>query len=94
MKEEIGKAVYGLSKAGLIHLVKTLAEEGKEINLSSNAIAPFIIDTPSNREWMPDADFTKWMKPTEIGEFVESIFQNYNMISGNIFQLKHRFDSD
>ena len=94
LKEEVGKAVYGLSKAGLIHLVKTLAEEGKEINLSSNAIAPFIIDTPSNREWMPDADFTKWMKPTEIGEFVESIFQNYNMISGNIFQLKHRFKSD
>ncbi len=43
---EEGKGVYGASKAALIHLVKTLAEEGKEIKLSANAIAPFIIDTP------------------------------------------------
>lgn len=92
--EESGKAVYGTSKAGLIHLVKTLAREGKEINLSSNALAPYIIDTPSNREGMANADFNEWIKPSEIGEFVESIFQNYNMVSGNIFQLKYRFNRD
>ncbi len=89
---EAGKAVYGASKAALIHLVKTLAEEGNEINLSANAIAPYIIDTPSNREWMTDAEFEKWIKPSEIGEFVDSIFQNYNLVSGNIFELKYRFN--
>jgi NAD(P)-dependent dehydrogenase (short-subunit alcohol dehydrogenase family) len=92
--EEPGKAVYGISKAALIHLIKTLAEEGKEIGLTANAIAPFIIDTPANREWMTDADFDKWIKPYEIGEFVESIFENYNLISGNIFRLKNRFNKD
>jgi len=92
--EEEGKAVYGISKAALIHMVKTLAEEGKEIRLSANAIAPFIIDTPANREWMTNADFDKWIKPSEIGQFVESIFQNYNTISGNIFILKNRFNRD
>ena len=92
--EEAGKAVYGISKAGLIHLVKTLAEEGKEIQLTANALAPFIIDTPANREWMSNADFDKWIKPSEIGEFVESIFANYNLISGNVFQLKNRFSRD
>jgi len=92
--EEPGKAAYGVSKAALIHLVKTLAEEGKEIQLTANAIAPLIIDTPANREWMSDADFDKWIKPSEIGEFVESVFQNYNMISGNIFILKNRFNRD
>ena len=92
--EEPGKAVYGVSKAALIHMIKTLAEEGKEINLTANAIAPFIIDTPANREWMTDANFDKWIKPSEIGEFVESIFQNYNMISGNIFILKNRFNRE
>ena len=91
---EDGKGVYGASKAALIHLVKTLAEEGKEINLSANAIAPYIIDTPSNREWMNDSDYKKWIKPSEIGEFVDSIFQNYNLISGNIFKLKYRFIGD
>jgi len=91
---EDGKGVYGASKAALIHIVKTLAEEGKEINLSANAIAPYIIDTPSNREWMTDSDYKKWIKPSEIGEFVDSIFQNYNLISGNIFKLKYRFIGD
>ena len=92
--KEPGKAAYGVSKAALIHLAKTLSEEGKEIRLTANAIAPFIIDTPANREWMSDADFDKWIKPNEIGEFVESIFQNYNTISGNIFILKNRFNRD
>jgi NAD(P)-dependent dehydrogenase (short-subunit alcohol dehydrogenase family) len=89
---EAGKVVYGTSKAALIHLIKSMAEEGKEINLTANAIAPFIIDTPANREWMKDADFNEWIKPSEIGDFVESIFQNYNLLSGNIYQLKYRFN--
>lgn len=91
---ESGKAVYGASKSALIYLVETLAEEGKEIHLSANAIAPYIIDTPANREWMPDADYKNWIKPSEIGEFVHSIFSSYNMISGNIFPIKYRFDKE
>ncbi len=54
---EAGKGSYGTSKSGLIHLVKTLALEGISIRLSANAIAPYIIDTPANREWMKDADY-------------------------------------
>ena len=91
---ESGKAVYGASKAALIHLIKSLAAEGTDINLSANAIAPFIIDTPANREWMKDADYDAWFKPAEIGEFVDSIFQSYNLLSGNIYQLKYRFNKD
>lgn len=91
---ESGKAVYGASKASLIHFVKTLAEEGKDIRLSANAIAPYIIDTPANREWMPNAIYESWIKPEEIGEFVHSIFLSYNIVSGNIFPLKYRFDKE
>jgi NAD(P)-dependent dehydrogenase (short-subunit alcohol dehydrogenase family) len=91
---ESKKAAYGSSKAGLIHLIKTLAEEGKEINLSANAIAPYIIDTPANREWMKDADYESWIKPVEIGELVDSIFHSYSLVSGNVYQLKHRLSED
>lgn len=86
------KSVYAASKAALSHLVKSLAEEGKKIKLSVNAIAPFIIDTPSNREWMKNENFDEWMKPEEIGELVFSIFSNFNYFSGNIIELKHRFN--
>jgi NAD(P)-dependent dehydrogenase (short-subunit alcohol dehydrogenase family) len=87
---EAGKAVYGISKAGVIHLVKTLSEEGKSINLSANAIAPYIIDTPANREWMKNGEFENWITPEDIGEFVNSLFQNYPAVSGNICQMNYR----
>ncbi|GBD87867.1 3-oxoacyl-[acyl-carrier-protein] reductase FabG [bacterium BMS3Abin03] len=92
LNPEAGKGAYGVSKAALIHLIKTLSEEGKEIHLSANAIAPFIIDTLANREWMKDADYDSWMKPEEIGELIHSIFNNYNFVSGNVFELKNRFN--
>jgi NAD(P)-dependent dehydrogenase (short-subunit alcohol dehydrogenase family) len=88
---EAKKGAYGASKSALNHLVKTLALEGKEINLSANAIAPFIIDTPDNRQWMKTADYNSWMKPDEIGELVNNLFNNFNFISGNIIELKNRF---
>ena len=87
------KGAYGASKGALIHLVKTLAIEGQKINLSANAISPYIIDTPANRSWTPDADFSKWIKPEEIGEIVYSLFSNFSYISGNVITLKDRFKS-
>ena len=88
---ENSKAAYGASKGAMIHLVNSLAEEGNEINLSVNAIAPYIIDTPANRGWMKDADFENWMKPEEIGKLIYSMFNNYNFVTGNIIRLKNRF---
>jgi NAD(P)-dependent dehydrogenase (short-subunit alcohol dehydrogenase family) len=85
------KSAYGSSKAALIHLVKTLALEGKEINLTVNAIAPYIIDTPANRGWIKEADYEKWIKPAEIGELVYSVFNHFNFITGNVIKLTHRF---
>ncbi|HQI42404.1 MAG: hypothetical protein B6D44_10740 [Ignavibacteriales bacterium UTCHB2] len=86
------KFIYGASKSALNYLVKSLAEEGRSINLSVNAIAPYIIDTPSNREWQKNADYTSWMKPEEIGELAYSLIENHNFVSGNILGLKHRFN--
>jgi NAD(P)-dependent dehydrogenase (short-subunit alcohol dehydrogenase family) len=91
-QNETGKAAYGASKSALVHLIKSLAHEGEKINLSVNGIAPFIIDTPSNRDWMVDADFSRWMKPNEIGELVHKLFECYNFVSGNVITLKNRFE--
>lgn len=89
---EINKTAYGVSKSALIHLVKSLALEGEKIKLSVNAIAPFIIDTPSNRKWMKNSDYSGWVKPEEIGKLAYSLFDNFNFISGNIISIKNRFD--
>lgn len=89
---EAKKTAYGSSKAALVHLIKTVSMEGKEINLTANGIAPFIIDTPANRKWMKDGDYEKWIKPQEIGEFVSSVFSHFNYITGNVINLTYRFN--
>jgi NAD(P)-dependent dehydrogenase (short-subunit alcohol dehydrogenase family) len=89
-KEKDG--VYGASKAGLIHLVKTASLEGEEINLSVNAIAPLLIDTQANRSWMENVNFATLQKPEEIGGLIWDIFENFHFLNGNIFQLTTRFD--
>jgi NAD(P)-dependent dehydrogenase (short-subunit alcohol dehydrogenase family) len=87
------KIPYGISKSGVIYLTESLALEGASINLSANAIAPFIIDTPANREWMgKDYDYEQVLKPAEVGEVVHSVFLNFKVISGTVIKLPGRFN--
>lgn len=57
---------YAVSKAGIIVLTETIADEVKKYDINVNCIMPSSIDTPDNRRNLPDADFSKWVKPEEI----------------------------
>ena len=57
---------YSVSKAAVLALTKTLANEGKPYNIQVNSILPSIIDTPSNRKDMPNADYSQWVSPKDI----------------------------
>jgi dihydropteridine reductase len=65
---------YGTAKAAVHHLVRSLAAEGSGLPSATRVvgIAPVTIDTPGNREAMPDADFTKWTPLEEIAEQILS----------------------
>lgn len=63
-----GKFAYSFSKAGVVNLMQTLAEEHKADNITFNAIIPSVIYTPANRESMQNQDFTTWVTPQEIAE--------------------------
>ncbi len=65
-KAELG--AYGASKAAVLNLAQTLAREGVAHGITSNAVLPSIIDTPPNREGMPDADHDTWLPPEAIAE--------------------------
>ena len=63
-------AAYVASKSGVIRLVESLSEEVKSKGINVNCILPSIIDTEPNRKAKPDADFSKWVKPSEIARVI------------------------
>jgi NAD(P)-dependent dehydrogenase (short-subunit alcohol dehydrogenase family) len=65
-----GAAGYISSKAAALALVQALDAEYKGDGLRCNAILPRVIDTPANRESMPDADHSKWVPPEQIAKVV------------------------
>jgi len=69
-KPDTGMAPYTASKAGVAALTSSLAEELRGRGVRVNAILPTIIDTPTNRADMPDADTSTWVKPESIAQVV------------------------
>ena len=70
IKADMGMGAYAASKAGVHRFTEALAAElaGKDVTV--NAILPSIIDTPTNRKDMPDADTSNWVKPQAIADVV------------------------
>lgn len=69
-KAGTGMGAYAASKAGVVKLTESLSDEVKERGVTVNAILPSIIDTPQNRQDMPDADFTRWVTPQSIADVI------------------------
>jgi NAD(P)-dependent dehydrogenase (short-subunit alcohol dehydrogenase family) len=64
-----GDGPYRASKAGVRLLTETIAEESSG-EVRANAVMPSVIDTPDNREMMPDADHEEWVNPDDIAETI------------------------
>lgn len=81
---------YALSKSLLFKLSEFLNEAAKGSNVVSSVIVPSTIDTPQNREAMPDANFEDWVRAEHIADMLaficseasgslrESIYKLYN----------------
>jgi NAD(P)-dependent dehydrogenase (short-subunit alcohol dehydrogenase family) len=61
-----GMVAYAASKAAVAALTAALAEEVAKEGILVNAVAPSILDTPANRQAMPNADFSSWPKVEEV----------------------------
>jgi NAD(P)-dependent dehydrogenase (short-subunit alcohol dehydrogenase family) len=69
VKAGAGMGAYAASKAGVHRLTESLAEELKG-KITVNAVLPSIIDTPTNRADMPDADPSVWVTPDEVAQAI------------------------
>jgi NAD(P)-dependent dehydrogenase (short-subunit alcohol dehydrogenase family) len=63
-------AAYAASKRAVWQLTESLAAELCDQNITVNSVLPSIIDTPSNRDAMPDANHDQWVKPAEIARVI------------------------
>ena len=61
---------YTLSKSMLFKLAELMNEEGAPHQIVTSVVVPSTIDTPQNREAMPDSDFSKWVPAEEIASAI------------------------
>ena len=70
LRSGAGVGAYTASKAGVMRLTESLAEELKDKRITVNAVLPSIVDTSANRLDMPDADFSRWVSPAALARVV------------------------
>jgi NAD(P)-dependent dehydrogenase (short-subunit alcohol dehydrogenase family) len=59
---------YAASKSAVIRLTESLSAELKHHGINVNCVTPGTIDTPENREQMPNARHERWVTPEAIAD--------------------------
>ncbi|MSQ25236.1 MAG: SDR family oxidoreductase [Dehalococcoidia bacterium] len=86
-----GVALYSATKAAVVNLAYSLAQEWLADGITVNAILPSTMDTPANRAGMPDADFARWPKTGEVAEVVAFLVsEKARIVSGGAIPVYGR----
>ncbi len=86
---QAGMSAYCCAKSSVMKLTESLSEELKSDGINVNAVLPSIIDTPPNREAMPDATFSDWVAPEKLAQvlcFLAS--ENASAVHGALLPVK------
>lgn len=81
---------YGMAKAAVHQLVKSLSQEGSGLaeGVKTVAILPVTLDTPMNRKFMPDADTSTWTPLETIAKlFYDWATNAVPAVNGSLVQL-------
>jgi NAD(P)-dependent dehydrogenase (short-subunit alcohol dehydrogenase family) len=65
-----GLLAYSLSKSLVFRLAEHFNEEARGTAVITSVVVPSVIDTPQNRAAMPDANFDRWVKPSQIASVI------------------------
>ena len=93
-----GQTNYAASKAGLISLTQSMAQEGGKRNVRSNCVLPgwletqFTADVPENvkNQVLNDHTLNTLNTPESVASFVFFVHTQMTSVSGQIFQLDSR----
>jgi NAD(P)-dependent dehydrogenase (short-subunit alcohol dehydrogenase family) len=67
-KDGAKSLAYALAKSLIFKLAEFLNATGSEKNVTTSVVVPSTIDTPPNRQAMPNADFSTWVKAEDIAD--------------------------
>jgi len=90
LKGTSGMIGYGMAKAAVHQLTKSLGEEGAGLPEGSSALCllPVTLDTPMNRKFMPDADQTTWTPLEYIANmFCDWMTNESRPLSGSLVKI-------
>lgn len=88
VEPQAGLSAYAASKAALVSLVQTVAQEGRAFGVSANAVLPGTMDTPANRAAMPTADPGAWVRPEQVAALLLHLVSNEaSQISGAVIPI-------
>lgn len=82
-------AAYSASKAAAQRVIESMAAELGKLGITVNAIAPSTIDTPQNRAEQPNADYNKWVQPSEIADAIAFLVSN-RAVNGHTLDMNGR----
>jgi NAD(P)-dependent dehydrogenase (short-subunit alcohol dehydrogenase family) len=63
-------AAYSAAKSAVVRLTESLSGEVKRQGINANCVLPGTIDTPENREAMPNADHSRWVAPEALADVI------------------------
>lgn len=75
-----GQAAFNISKAGVVALAKTVAQELEGSGVTANALMPSVIDTPATRAALPYADYVHWPTPEEIAAVADFLLSDASSV--------------
>ncbi len=61
---------YSAAKAAVLRLTESISAELKPQGINANCLLPGTINTPENKQAMPNADHSKWVDPESIAEVI------------------------
>ncbi|KAI9217925.1 hypothetical protein BC828DRAFT_389993 [Blastocladiella britannica] len=85
-----GMIGYGMAKAAVHHLVGSLGAPNGGLPAGAKAVAilPVTLDTPMNRKFMPDADFTSWTPLETVAQQIATWANNTAAVpSGTLYSV-------
>lgn len=63
-------SAYSAAKGAVLRLTESMSAELKSSGINANCLIPGTIDTPENRQAMPDANTSRWVSPASLAEVV------------------------